>query len=256
MPFYSFKAEDGEEIEEFFFKGKNKNVIFLNEKEYKVIGSIPSKERIIGIYKILNKKNGKVYIGQSKNLNKRALNYTCKKSHVKELNEDIEVLGIENFSITILERCEEYELNDKETKYIREYKSRSTGYNKLSLANTGPKPPGFGEKIRLTVANRPPKSVETLKRMSELFSGENNPFFGKKHSQETLERIKKTKIKNGVDFSGEKNPSAKSIVCIDTGEVFKYASLASEKYSLDLSSIIKCCKGKRNHVSNMRFKYL
>ena len=255
MPFYTYVAEDGEEIEQFLFRCNRKQNLIIDGKEYLLEKSYPAKHRLVGIYRILNKTNGKVYIGQSKNLQRRMTDYTSCSSHSKQLNEDIKKFGLDNFSFTLIEKCTEEELDKKETEYILKYKSNVYGYNKNKRGKTGPKPEGFGEKIRLTVANRPPKSKETLEKMSKMFSGENNPFYGKKHSKETIERVKQTKKKNGVDFRGERNPSAKPIVCINTGEYFSYSTLAANKYNLDLSTIIKCCKGKRNKTKGMSFKY-
>ena len=39
-----------------------------------------------------------------------------------------------------------------------------------------------------------PLSSETKKRLSELFSGELNPFWSKIHSPETLEKMSKSKL--------------------------------------------------------------
>lgn len=50
--------------------------------------------------------------------------------------------------------------------------------------------------------------------------------------------------------------SAKKIICITTGEIFNYAKLASQKYRVDLSSIIKCCKGKLKTAGKLKFEYL
>ena len=56
-------------------------------------------------------------------------------------------------------------------------------------------------------------------------------------------------------FSGKNNPSAKPVMCLTTGEIFDYAKLAAIKYDVDLSSIIRCCKGKQKSVKKMKFEY-
>lgn len=47
----------------------------------------------------------------------------------------------------------------------------------------------------------------------------------------------------------------KEIYCCNTHEVMDSSVLASRKYNVDASSIIKCCKGKKNHVKGYIFKY-
>ena len=90
---------------------------------------------MVGIYKFINKINGKLYIGQSKNLNCR------KKQHFKNAfnpnNRDYDCLfhrairkyGIDNFDFQILEECSIEELNDREIYWIEKYDSYYKGYN-------------------------------------------------------------------------------------------------------------------------------
>lgn len=87
------------------------------------------REQICGIYKIENLINGKVYIGQSKDI------YTRWSKHIqtaKRINNDREKYplyramkkyGIDNFSFEIIYRCEEWELNEWEIYFIEIYKS-------------------------------------------------------------------------------------------------------------------------------------
>ena len=72
--------------------------------------------------------------------------------------------------------------------------------------------------------------------------GKDNPNYGKNLSEET-----KIKISNALfgQFSGEKNPRSRAIYCPELNEFFSYAKEASEKYEIDHSNIIKCCKGKQ-----------
>ena len=85
-----------------------------------------------GIYKIENKINGKVYIGQSVNIERR---WKCHKTHSKTYDEplynEIREYGIENFDWYIIEECNKIELRDKEKYYIKKYNSVFPyGYNK------------------------------------------------------------------------------------------------------------------------------
>ena len=92
----------------------------------------------IGIYKIENKINGKVYIGQSVNIRKRFIEHRYRAYDKKDektydlyLYAAIRKYGKENFSFTIIEECKAEELNNREMYWIDYYKSnqKEHGYN-------------------------------------------------------------------------------------------------------------------------------
>lgn len=72
---------------------------------------------MIGIYKITNNVNGKCYIGQSGRLESRLNAHKdfllSMKSHNNELYQDIEKLGVDNFSFEILEVIDITEIEEK-----------------------------------------------------------------------------------------------------------------------------------------------
>lgn len=84
---------------------------------------------MIGIYKITNKQNGKVYIGQASNLEKRISEH--KQVRRQTIDNYINVLGLENFNFEIIEECAQDELDEKERYYIEKYdaKNKDKGYN-------------------------------------------------------------------------------------------------------------------------------
>ena len=91
---------------------------------------------LCGIYKITNKINGKVYIGQAINIHYR---FTRHKNDAFDLNnrqyhsalyQAIRKYGIENFIFEVIEECAPDKLDEKEIHYIAQYESFGPkGYN-------------------------------------------------------------------------------------------------------------------------------
>lgn len=92
---------------------------------------------MVGIYKIQNLVNKKIYIGQSENISQR-----WKAHRNRPFNENspqydspiyraIRKYGLENFSFEVVEECEISELNEKEIYWIEFYDSNNDkkGYN-------------------------------------------------------------------------------------------------------------------------------
>lgn len=90
------------------------------------------------IYAIINKINGKFYIGQTtRTLAQRILEHRhCQKTAIGKA---IHNYGWENFSVSILEKCETLEqLNEREKFWIAEYNSIApNGYNMTEGGNNG-----------------------------------------------------------------------------------------------------------------------
>lgn len=98
---------------------------------------------MIGIYKITNLINGKCYIGQSVNIQKRFISHKSiafnpkAKSYNYPLYRAIRKYGWENFYFEILEECKLEELNEREKYYISKYQAHGPkGYN-LDDGGTG-----------------------------------------------------------------------------------------------------------------------
>lgn len=103
--------------------------------EIKVSDLIPFTKKVSGIYKIENKVNGKIYIGQSVDVYRRL------KKHLWEIENNNSVLykafkkyGIDNFTYELVEECDIDILDEREIFYIQKYNSyvgaeNSNGYN-------------------------------------------------------------------------------------------------------------------------------
>lgn len=88
-----------------------------------------------GIYKITNIKNGKIYIGQSINIERRWKRHLSASKNPKRneynapLHIDMREFGDEAFKIEILEECDSVKLNEREKYWIEKTGAFQFGYN-------------------------------------------------------------------------------------------------------------------------------
>jgi len=131
-----------------------------------------------GIYEIRNVKNGKRYVGSSKNIDKRFYQHKrelwANKHHSTALQNAWNAHGSDCFEFNVLVVLEEYELLSTEQRFLdEEFKRDNYNVSRNALS------PMKGRK----------HSEETKAILSELNKAENNKFFGKKHSEESLAKM-------------------------------------------------------------------
>ena len=98
-------------------------------------GRILGKDKISGIYKITNIKDGKIYIGQSTDIKTRWSNHIKAALKIDSIahsrvHDAMGEEGIWNFTFELLEQCPKEKLNEREKYYIEFYQSNIYGYNK------------------------------------------------------------------------------------------------------------------------------
>lgn len=85
---------------------------------------------MIGIYKITNKLNGKSYIGQSNNIERRIKEHQTKGASSRiPLDIAIQKYGKDNFIYEVIEEVLPEQLNERESFWIKYYNTVETGYN-------------------------------------------------------------------------------------------------------------------------------
>lgn len=175
-----------------------------------------------GIYAFENKINGKKYIGQAVNLERRLREH----EYYLELGRDkcaalqraVNKYGRENFSVYVIEYCEPEVLNALEIHYIKLYDSASrNGYNVSAGGMSGllgyKHPPEVGRKISAAkkgwkMSEEAKKKIshfnsgkvvspETRAKISAGRSGEKHYFWGKKYTEE--EKAKLSKAHSGAN---------------------------------------------------------
>jgi group I intron endonuclease len=200
-----------------------------------------------GIYKIQNLVNGKVYIGQSLNVERRWRTERSFSGVNPHLKNSFKKYGMENFFFELIEETEN--LNEREIYWIDYYQSYDPkkGYNKTL---------GGREEVIYT--------EDARKRMSERNKGEGNPNFGNRWNEE--QRAEASKRNTGKKYSAEtkkklsdmrrrgKHYQAKKVICLETGEIFDCIADATEKFKI--SKIGDVCNGKRSSAGGYHFQFL
>lgn len=183
---------------------------------------------MIGIYRILNRDNGKSYVGQSQDISHRkACHFYDLKNNVHK-NPVLQADYNKNpnaFEFEILCKCKVEDLDDLERYFIQKYNSMNDGYN---LSDGGIVGARF--------------IAETINRMSKAKMG-NQAMKGLKLSEKWKKHI------------SEAQPHRKRVICVETGETFESFADAARKTGLNRTKIVSCCTGKRNTTGGLHFQY-
>ena len=120
-----------------------------------------------GIYKITNKINHKVYIGQAIDIRRRWKAHHCdpfnqnSNSYNYPLYCAIRKYGIRNFIFEVLEECEIDKLNEREIFYIAQYNANGTGgYNQTAGGNQSHNGNKLTESLVLEIIHRLKTSMD------------------------------------------------------------------------------------------------
>lgn len=214
------------------------------------------------IYMHKNKINGKVYIGQTcQNPAKRWDNGRGYETSSRFYNAILKY-GWDNFDHIILySNLSQEEANVVEEQLIADYRSQDENFGYNIKAGGANKVHSEETKKKIGLANSQSLlgnkwSEEQRQQISLMFSGEGNPFYGKKHSEETKQKISNNRKgkRAGVEhpFYGEhhseeslqkisqhrQGKGGKKIICLNTGEIFNCMMDAARWCGLKNSSSI------------------
>jgi group I intron endonuclease len=172
---------------------------------------------MIGIYKITNPK-GKIYIGQSKNINDRFNSYKKLKHHCSlqpKLFNSLKKYGPENHIFEIIEECSLEQLNEREIYYIDKFKSYLKGLN-LTSGGEGCKgyiPTESKRKKHSEIMTGSIKKEYVKEKISKSLKGKQKPngfaenlsYLMKENNKNKIEKTKILKNPNHY-LSGKKRP--------------------------------------------------
>lgn len=201
------------------------------------------------IYKITNSVTGKNYIGYTENPDSRWEAHRHSRGS-KLVFQAIKKYGLENMSFNVIAE----DIIDNEDKYIREHNTMApNGYN---LTPGGSLPPNHkGKSYEEIYGSSRAKeqrvkrtqtqlerggfgpdmhTEETKRKISKAVSGENNPMYGRTHSDETLAKISAARKGQHI---GAKNPTAKQwkLTSPEGVEHFAHGTLRTKCKELGLS---------------------
>lgn len=192
------------------------------------------------IYKITNRIDGKIYIGQTKrSIEKRWREHCRSDSQCVRMHKAIEKYGKENFTVTQIDSAiDQEEANAKEIYWISFFDSanKEKGYNLTYGGAIG----NFNDEVR--------------KKMSQDRTGEKNNFFGKHHTVE-MRKVMSEK-KKGI-YEGSNHPKARKVRCVDTEEVFDTIKEAEQRFNISHGKITTVCQHRygRKTAGGKRWEY-
>lgn len=123
------------------------------------------------------------------------------------------------------EISEETIRKSKETRATPEYKAKMSAINARRWSDPG--------------AHR---------RMSERFSGKNNPAYGKPATAEKRDRARKS-------FAAHVDSLKKEVLCVETGKCYPSVADASRESGINRVSISACCRGRYKTAGNLHWEF-
>ena len=213
---------------------------------------------MVGIYKITSP-SGKIYIGQSVNIEKRFLSYSkllrCK-TQIKLFRSFLKYEVI-NHKFEIIEECAIELLNERERYYQDLYDVLNNGLN-CKLTNTADKSGKLSEEVKINIS----KGNIGKKRTEEQKQNISNSLKGRKIPEEVCLKMKhnalnmseETKLKMSNSRKGGKNPLSKKVICTNTLKVWDSITECSNDLGIRMKLLSRYLNN--NHPNKTTIIYL
>lgn len=215
---------------------------------------------MIGIYKITSP-TGKIYIGQSINIEKRFNQYKFKRCKGQPiLHKSFEKHGVDKHIFEILCECIIIDLNNKERYYQDLYSAVGKNGLNCQLVNNDIEKRVFSESTRLKMsesAKIKTFSPEHLKKVTDILI-----LMNKKRSNRIVSDVTKEKIRafnlgtKCVKRQGFNHFNSKIVLCLDTGIFYGSAKLASIAKNINYATLKDQLSGRRNIKNKTSLVYV
>ena len=239
------------------------------------------------VYMHTNKINGKKYVGQTCNSTTNRWHRGKGYKKCTYFWNAIQKYGWDNFEHEIIaSNLTKEEADNFEKLLIRklDLTNKEKGYNLRSGGSHGEHSEETKQKLREASLSKT-VSKETREKISKATKGENNPFYGKKHTEDTKEKIrlshigvmtgsqnpnfngrccteewrKKQSESHRGQNSGKDNYGAKSVTQYDKNYnticVWDCIQDAANNLKINQAHIVSCCKGRRKTTGGFIWKY-
>ncbi len=196
------------------------------------------------VYAYIDPRSNEIfYVGKDSQAGKRSLAFKAHPRHCLNIINKVERLGMKIVVVTVQDfdyYDEIYKiLNDAEIYWIAEFRRRGCPLVNITDGGGG---------------------VLGLK-------GEKNPFYGKKHSQETKDFIGKINSgrKQTEEMQQKKRIAMKALItsgtyakairikCVEDGKEFQTIQDASDHYGIHYPNVADCITGRRKHARGLHF---
>lgn len=193
----------------------------------------PLINRKAGVYVLINTINGKYYIGSSVTLGDRLADYTQPGYHAEKANipivRAIVKYGLSSFLVGTLEICDKDNVRDREQYFIDTHKPH---YNVLTLVSSslGLKHTEEVKDILRKLRTGAVQSPEVRSKISLASAGENNGFYGRKHSEESKAKQRAATLAKGALAMRES--VTVEVEDLNLQQVIRYTSLSKAAKAL------------------------
>lgn len=179
------------------------------------------------IYKIIDKNNGKIYIGTTKRFAGRMRAHKCKTGLFYRIDHTVEIL------------CK---APDKKVAFDLEH----FWVKKLDSCN-----PEIGYNLNIGVKH----SEQTKKKISKSSIGKTGPRKGVIMTDAQKKQMNDRRAGKGF-LRGEKHPGCQTVINLDTKMKYFSASEAAIKNNIDVGQVSKACRGVQKKAGGYRWAYV